>query len=232
MRDLFARMPWFAGVPLVAVGAAAVAAFSFVFTSDLFNEECLNERNRLTGEFEASNCGEGARLAAATQEPSPSSTDVPMSTSAPSKSPTSAPSEAPEGATPTGTSEATPEATPESEPEAPQTGVLLRGEFQDGDPGHDGSGIAEIQRLPDGTLNLFLSNFSVTNGPDLFVVLSRDAGGSYTEGDLVLEGLKANNGNQNYAIPADTDLSQFKTVIIWCRSFDVDFSFAILGGTQ
>jgi hypothetical protein len=230
MRNLFARMPWFAGAPLVAVGAAGVAAFSFVFTSDLFNEECLNERNRLTGEFEASNCGEGARIAAATQEPSPASTDIPMSTSAPSERPTSDPSDTPESATSEATSEATPEATPE--PDAPETGVLLRGDFQDGDPGHDGSGTAEIQRLPDGTLNLFLSNFSVTNGPDLFVVLSRDAGGSYTEGDLVLEGLKANNGNQNYVIPADTDLSQFKTVIIWCRAFDVDFSFAVLGGAQ
>jgi hypothetical protein len=104
--------------------------------------------------------------------------------------------------------------------------------FVDGDPGHDGSGTAEIQRLPDGTLNLFLRGFSVTNGPDLFVVLSRDPGGNYSDGDLVLERLKANHGNQNYVIPAGTDLSLYRSVLIWCRSFNVDFAYATLGGVE
>lgn len=44
----------------------------------------------------------------------------------------------------------------------------------------------------------------------------------------MLEKLKANNGTQNYAIPAGTDLSLYKSVIIWCRPFDVTFAYAIL----
>jgi hypothetical protein len=29
--------------------------------------------------------------------------------------------------------------------------------------------------------------------------------------------LKANNGNQNYDIPTETDLTKYDTVLIWCR---------------
>jgi hypothetical protein len=140
--------------------------------------------------------------------------------------------DAPAGPTPTPTMPAAPSPTPSPVPSPEGPGVLLRGMFEDGDPGHDGSGFVEIQRLADGSLNVFLSEFSVTNGPDLFVVLTRDPGGEYEDGDLVLDGLRANNGNQNYAIPAGTDLTQFGAVLIWCRSFDVEFAFATLGGAQ
>jgi hypothetical protein len=64
----------------------------------------------------------------------------------------------------------------------------------------------------------------VTNGPDLHVYLATDKGAS----DFVnLEGLKANIGNQNYAIPAGTDLTKYDTVLIWCRAFSILF-----GGTE
>ena len=33
--------------------------------------------------------------------------------------------------------------------------------------------------------------------------------------------LKANNDNQNYDIPASTDLSKYDTILIWCRPFSV-----------
>jgi hypothetical protein len=40
--------------------------------------------------------------------------------------------------------------------------------------------------------------------------------------------LKANNGNQNYDIPAATDLSKYDTILIWCRPFSVLFGSAEL----
>jgi hypothetical protein len=43
--------------------------------------------------------------------------------------------------------------------------------------------------------------------------------------------LKANNGNQNYEIPTETDLSKYNTVLIWCRPFSVLFGSAELGFT-
>jgi len=230
IRRVWGRLPWYGASSIVAAGAAGIAGFAFVFTSDLFNEECLNERNLLSGEFERSNCGEGARVArteAPSSEASPSAgaTDIPMDAEgSPSPQPTATPEPA-ETAAPPGPS-------PTPTVAAAESGVLLRGDFQDGDPGHDGSGMAEVQRLADGSLNVFLSNFSVTNGPDLFVVLTRDPGGEYEDGDLVLEGLRANNGNQNYALPPGTDVTLYGAVLIWCRSFDVEFAFATLRGVE
>ena len=112
-------------------------------------------------------------------------------------------------------------------PPAPAPGVVAKGAFRDGAPGHSGSGQAEIQRLADGSLNIRLANFSVTNGPDLIVYLSPSAN-DYTSGGLNLGKLKANNGNQNYAIPAGTDLSKYNSVVIWCQSFPTVFAYASL----
>jgi hypothetical protein len=67
----------------------------------------------------------------------------------------------------------------------------------------------------------------VRNGPDLFVYLSPSADG-YAEGALNLGGLKATDGSFNYEVPEGTDISQFKSVIIWCRRFTVLFAVAPL----
>ncbi|MEE8262035.1 MAG: DM13 domain-containing protein [Gammaproteobacteria bacterium] len=40
--------------------------------------------------------------------------------------------------------------------------------------------------------------------------------------------LKGNIGDQNYAIPADTEVSKYQSVVIWCEQFGVLFSPAKL----
>ena len=40
--------------------------------------------------------------------------------------------------------------------------------------------------------------------------------------------LKGNIGNQNYAVPAGTDVSQFASAVVWCRAFGVLFASAPL----
>lgn len=105
--------------------------------------------------------------------------------------------------------------------------LLLDGTFQDGEPGHRGSGTAEVQRLADGSLNLHLADFSVTSGPDLFVYLSKSADGGPGE-FLNLGPLKANNGSLNLAIPAGTEVAEYRRVLIWCKQFAVNFAFARL----
>ncbi len=105
--------------------------------------------------------------------------------------------------------------------------LVLRGEFQDADAAHRGSGTATVLQGPSGGAVLRLENFSVTNGPDLFVVLSPSPD-EYVEGAINLGDLKATDGNFNYEIPAGTDLSKFQSVVIWCRQFDVTFAFASL----
>jgi len=113
-------------------------------------------------------------------------------------------------------------------PDAPAAGVLFRGEVRDGEPGHNGDGTALIIRDDSGALFLRFEEFSVTNGPDLFVILSTDPNGYAGEGAINLGGLKATDGNINYEIPAGVDLSAIRSAVIWCRAFDVDFAVATL----
>jgi Electron transfer DM13 len=97
-----------------------------------------------------------------------------------------------------------------------------------GDGIHNAEGIAKVIPLQDGSSILRLENLHVTNGPDLYVYLSPDKSAS----DFIDIGkLKANNGNQNYEIPAGTDISKYDTVLIWCRPFSVLFGSAELSGT-
>jgi Electron transfer DM13 len=96
-----------------------------------------------------------------------------------------------------------------------------------GDGIHNAEGEAKIISFQDGDKNILrLENLRVTNGPDLYVYLATDK----TTSDFVNVGkLKANNGNQNYEIPAGTDLTKYDTVLIWCRPFSVLFGSAELG---
>ena len=118
-----------------------------------------------------------------------------------------------------------------SEQQTSQTGnetsdLLLTGSFVGvGDGIHDAQGITKVIPTEDGSNVLRLEDLVVTNGPDLYVYLSTDKSAS----DFVSLGkLKANIGNQNYLIPAGTDLSKYDTVLIWCRAFSVLFGSAEL----
>lgn len=94
-----------------------------------------------------------------------------------------------------------------------------------GDGFHNAEGVAKIIQLADGTDILRLENFKATNGPDLYVYLSTDK----TNADIVNLGrLKGNIGNQNYLIPAGTDIKKYITALIWCRAFSVIFGSAQL----
>jgi electron transfer DM13 len=100
---------------------------------------------------------------------------------------------------------------------------------------HNTSGRATIYREADGHLILRLTDFKTSNGPDVHVVLiaAKDAGDdanflkSSTE-RVELGTLKGNEGDQNYDIPAGTDLKKFQTVSIYCERFNANFGAAPL----
>jgi hypothetical protein len=104
--------------------------------------------------------------------------------------------------------------------------MALMGNFIDsGDGFHKAEGIAKVVNLADGRTFLRLENLKTTNGPDLYVYLSVGKDAS----DIVNLGrLKGNIGNQNYEIPAGTDLSKYNTVLIWCKAFSTLFGSAKL----
>jgi len=100
---------------------------------------------------------------------------------------------------------------------------------------HDTSGRATIYEESDGKRVLRLTNFKTSNGPDVHVILVavKDAEDnanflkSNTE-RVELGKLKGNEGDQNYEIPAGTDLSKFQTVSIYCERFNANFGAAPL----
>ncbi len=116
-------------------------------------------------------------------------------------------------------------------PEMPAEPVALsRGSFIDIDPIHGAVGSATVYELPDGSRVLRFENFRSKNGPDLHVYLSTEAPTStfagLGENEVHLGALKGNVGNQNYAVPAEVDLSQYRSVVIYCVPFKVVFSTA------
>jgi hypothetical protein len=108
-------------------------------------------------------------------------------------------------------------------------GTLLTGSFIGaGDGIHNAQGNAKVIPIEGGGNVLRLEDLMVTNGPDLYVYLSTDKSAS----DFVNLGrLKANIGNQNYPIPAGTDMTKYDTILIWCRAFSVLFGSAGLEAT-
>lgn len=115
---------------------------------------------------------------------------------------------------------------PDAEDEPMDTETLgLSGMFMDGEKNYQTSGTIQTINADDG-LYLRFEDFQTTNGPDLFVYLIQP-GTETTEG-ISLGALKGNTGNQNYLVPEDVDLTQYSTVVIWCRAFDADFGFGEL----
>lgn len=108
--------------------------------------------------------------------------------------------------------------------------ALAMGAFIDIDPIHGAEGSATIYQLPDGARVLRFEDFRSKNGPDLHVYLSTEAPTSTFAGlgadEIHLGALKGNVGNQNYEVPADVDLSQYRSVVIYCVPFRVVFSTA------
>lgn len=98
------------------------------------------------------------------------------------------------------------------------------------DRSHPTGGRADV--LNDGSAQRFLrfEEFETDNGPDLNVYLSTappDAdAGDFDDNFVDLGDLKGNIGSQNYEIPADVDLNEFSTVVIWCVRFGVAFGAA------
>jgi len=100
---------------------------------------------------------------------------------------------------------------------------------------HKTEGRATIYQESDGKLVLRLTNFKTSNGPDVHVILVATADAmddanflkDNTE-KLELGKLKGNEGDQNYEIPAGTDLTKVRMVSIYCERFNANFGAAPL----
>jgi len=112
--------------------------------------------------------------------------------------------------------------------------VLAEGRFVSHE--HRTSGSARIVRTLDGHRQLELLALSTSDGPDLRVWLTDrpvvpGLDGAYAFDDGAhheLGKLKGNRGNQVYPLPDDLDLSNVRSVTIWCARFAVSFGAAEL----
>ena len=123
-----------------------------------------------------------------------------------------------------------PSAAPAGAMPAPAASAMVthRGTFRGADDFHFGRGTAQLIRTAEGKLVLRFEDFSVRNGPDLFVYLSRDESGRRVEEALNLGALKATDGAFNYEIPSHIDIATVKSAVVWCRQFAVLFAVAPL----
>jgi len=108
---------------------------------------------------------------------------------------------------------------------------LASGQFHSG--AHETKGTATVFQLADNKKMLRLTNFSTSNGPDVrvYLVAVADAkdNDTVTKSEFVdLGSMKGNIGDQNYELPANTDLAKYQAVTIWCKRFSVNFGTAPL----
>ena len=109
--------------------------------------------------------------------------------------------------------------------------TVATGQFHSG--AHETKGTASVFQLADGKKTLRLTNFETSNGPDVhvYLVAAEDAKDNDTvtnAGFVDIGSLKGNIGDQNYDLPANTDLAKYRAVTIWCKRFSVNFGTAPL----
>lgn len=108
-----------------------------------------------------------------------------------------------------------------------------RGSLKKIDPLHKGSGLVYLLSSPSdskSSLVVLEEDSKVTNGPDLWLYLSDSNNPRKTLGNYIDLGLlKGNKGGQVYKVDKPlAKLDSYKSVIVYCKQFDVLFSYATL----
>jgi hypothetical protein len=108
--------------------------------------------------------------------------------------------------------------------------VLAAGMFHS--VAHTTKGTATVHETADGRV-LRLTDFATSNGPavHVYLIAAPDADDAETvkkAEPIDLGEMKGNRGDQNYELPAGTDLAKYRAVTIWCARFDVNFATAPL----
>jgi hypothetical protein len=105
--------------------------------------------------------------------------------------------------------------------------LVAAGEFRSLE--HETTGTAQLVRTADGEYVVQFVDLDTSDGPDLHVYLSAAlpsaAEAAFGENPVSLGPLKGNRGDQVYPVPT-ADLSQVRSVVIWCRRFATGFAVA------
>lgn len=98
------------------------------------------------------------------------------------------------------------------------------GQFMNGPYGNV-LGRAILYRNANGSYDIKLENFNTSNGPDLYVYLSKEI---MPVNFIQLQKLKSTTGNQVYPVPGSPDFALYKYVCIHCRQYNHLFGYALL----
>ena len=111
----------------------------------------------------------------------------------------------------------------EMEPE--NATLKYSGNFAQGPYGTNINGKAEIFEK-NGTFTLvFDENFSVSNGPDLYVYVSKE---QQPLQFVSLGKLKSVNGGQTYTFTSSVNFDEYKYAVVHCQQYNHLFSYALL----
>ncbi len=111
--------------------------------------------------------------------------------------------------------------------------ITRAGDFTTNDPAYEAEGTASIYQISETQRVLRLESFSVTNGPDLRVILSpheapRTSAETLLPTYLDLGKLQSPTGAQNYEVPEGEGLSQYRSVVIYSMSLNIVYASAPL----
>jgi hypothetical protein len=112
-----------------------------------------------------------------------------------------------------------------------QNNILASGSFMTVEQDHPTEGTARIVNENGKRYLEFDSAFTTAQGPDVKIVFHQNQSipVNLKEGEYItLTSLQSFEGSQRYLLPDDLDISQYKSVGIWCRQFNVTFGYASL----
>lgn len=102
--------------------------------------------------------------------------------------------------------------------------LLAEGMFKNGPYGRV-SGNAQVWRTPGNKYEVVLDSFTTSNGPDLYLYLSKEI----MPVNFIEAGkLKSTNGSQVYALAEMPDLTQYKYIAVHCKAYNHLFGYASL----
>ena len=115
---------------------------------------------------------------------------------------------------------------PTASPPTASPATVLQGQLVRISVADYGSGTVRIIRIGAERFVRF-EDVDIAGAPDMYVYLSDQSDGkpgSYID----LGKLKATSGSFNYAIPATVDLASVRSLVVWCRQFNVTVTYAAL----
>ena len=110
--------------------------------------------------------------------------------------------------------------------EQPSTNVssMQLGYFQNG-PYGSVSGRATVSKITEASYEVVLDSFMTTNGPDLYVYLSKEI---MPVSFIEIGKLKSTSGRQVYPFNMPQDLASYKYVCIHCKAYNHLFGSALI----